>query len=241
MDFCQMLAIFLFCLMSICSAKDWNYFTFAQQWPIAVCAEHKSCFIPDSVVGWGIHGLWPSSDSESKGPENCNGSWPFDINNVMPLVPELKKYWPNLYPDTKANSFWEHEWSKHGTCATSLPATSNELKYFGMGLKLHAKYNISRILVNQGILPSKTAGYMINETEAAVKRELGVDAVIECVYDKEKTKKQLLYEISICLTKEFELISCNKKEVSETTCPRKEPFFYPPVHDDFPQIDISVI
>lgn len=82
---------------------------------------------------------------------------------------------------------------------------------------------------------------MINETEAAVKRELGVDAVIECVYDKEKTKKQLLYEISICLTKEFELISCNKKEVSETTCPRKEPFFYPPVHDDFPQIDISVI
>lgn len=38
----------------------------------------------------------------------------------------------------------EHEWSKHGTCATSLPATSNELKYFGMGLKLHAKYNISR-------------------------------------------------------------------------------------------------
>lgn len=58
---------------------------------------------------------------------------------------------------------------------------------------------------------------------------------------QEKTKKQLLYEISICLTKEFELISCNKKEVSETTCPRKEPFFYPPVHDDFPQIDISVI
>lgn len=58
---------------------------------------------------------------------------------------------------------------------------------------------------------------------------------------QEKTKKQLLYEISICLTKEFELISCNKKEVSETTCPRKEPFFYPPVHDNFPQIDISVI
>lgn len=58
---------------------------------------------------------------------------------------------------------------------------------------------------------------------------------------QEKTKKQLLYEISICLTKEFELISCNKKEVSETTCPRNEPFFYPPVHDDFPQIDISVI
>lgn len=26
--------------------------------------------------------------------------------------------------------------------------------------------------------------FQINETEAAVKRELGVDAVIECVYDK---------------------------------------------------------
>lgn len=48
--------------------------------------------------------------------------------------------------------------------------------------------------------------FQVNETEAAVKRELGVDAVIECVYDKvcELHGKQLVsytglffYKISV--------------------------------------------
>nr|XP_022335262.1 ribonuclease Oy-like [Crassostrea virginica] len=233
--------VFLFGFINMCTAKEWSYFTFAQQWPLAVCTEHDPCVIPPSMVGWGIHGLWPSADSLSKGPENCNKSWPFDIKSIESLVPELKKYWPNLYPDTKENSFWEHEWEKHGTCATSVPATSNELKYFQMGLMLHAKYNITKILMNQGILPSNTARYMTNETESALKRELGVEAMIECAYDKKKTQKQLLYEVFICMNKDFKLIDCNREGESQTTCPKHEPFFYPPLHPDQPMIDISVI
>lgn len=221
-------------------AREWSHFTFAQQWPIAVCAQHKECVIPPTMNGWGIHGLWPTADSKSKEPENCNSSWPFNFERVKPLVPDLKRFWPNLYPDTEANSFWEHEWSKHGTCATSVPATSNELKYFQMGLKLHAQYNLTKILLNQGIITSNTAGYMANETEAALRRELGVNTVVQCVYDKEKTKKQLLYEVEICVTKDFQLMDCIPKE-SQSSCPKKEPFYYPPLHDKHADIGITVI
>ncbi|XP_048738067.2 ribonuclease Oy-like [Ostrea edulis] len=223
------------------AVESWSYFSFAQQWPIAVCAQHTPCKIPQSVQGWGIHGLWPSADSKSRGPENCNSSWPFDINDVKPLVSDLKRDWPNLFPDTKENSFWKHEWSKHGTCAISLPATSNQLKYFSMGLQLYNKYNLTKILLNQGIITSNTAGYMVNATEAALKRELGVNTVVQCVYDKEKTKKQLLYEIEICVNKKFQLIDCYNDKTPQSTCPKHEPVFYPPLHDEELKVELSVI
>ena len=61
-----------------------------------------------------------------------------------------------------------------------------------------------------------------------------------CIFQK-KTQKQLLYEVFICMNKDFKLIDCNREGESQTTCPKHEPFFYPPLHPDQPMIDISVI
>ena len=41
-------------------------------------------------------------------------------------------------------NFREHEWSKHGTCATSLGATGDQHKYFAKALEMKTKYDAGK-------------------------------------------------------------------------------------------------
>ena len=41
-------------------------------------------------------------------------------------------------------NFREHEWSKHGTCATSLGATGDQHKYFAKALEMKSKYDAGK-------------------------------------------------------------------------------------------------
>jgi ribonuclease T2 len=51
---------------------------------------------------------------------------------------ELEDDWPSFMgPDA---TFWEHEWSKHGTCALSI--FSSEYKYFKTVLRMHHRYDL---------------------------------------------------------------------------------------------------
>ncbi len=65
-----------------------------------------------------LHGLWPQYAAGGY-PQSCTTE-PFD-----PAVPnkvgfsDMTKYWPNAQKaetDPTYSSFWEHEWTKHGTC-----------------------------------------------------------------------------------------------------------------------------
>lgn len=38
----------------------------------------------------------------------------------------------------------DHEWCKHGTCATSLPTLKDELHYFNVTLGLHSFFNLAQ-------------------------------------------------------------------------------------------------
>lgn len=51
---------------------------------------------------------------------------------------ELQEEWPSVFKEDE--SFWAHEWSKHGTCA--LDIFPSELDYFKGTLDLHAKYDL---------------------------------------------------------------------------------------------------
>lgn len=46
---------------------------------------------------------------------------------------------PELYP-TADLGFWEHEWSRHGTCARTI--TGLRPDYFEAVLKLHESYDL---------------------------------------------------------------------------------------------------
>ena len=71
-------------------------------------------------------------------PSFCNSSWPFDVAVLDDIRGDMDTYWPDIevhshcisgclaykalltYPSQirdAPNSLWDHEWSKHGTCA----------------------------------------------------------------------------------------------------------------------------
>uniref|UniRef100_K1QL23 Ribonuclease Oy n=1 Tax=Magallana gigas TaxID=29159 RepID=K1QL23_MAGGI len=128
----------------------------------------------------------------------------------------------------------EHEWSKHGTCASSLNATSTEYRYFSKALDLYARFNGQTCVFYETIKTS----------EAALKKELGVNALIQCTYDH-NTSRQVIYEIEICLSKNFEPVDCYPDEGNSSgkrshhhhkysshphsSCPESYGFYYPPI------------
>jgi len=94
--------------------------------------EPEGCHHPKRIWdGLTIHGLWPNNDDGSY-PQNCS-SEQFDLSVLQPIRDELEQQWPNIKAlpnSTSYGDFWEHEWSKHGTC-TGL----SQLDYFSHALK----------------------------------------------------------------------------------------------------------
>lgn len=80
-----------------------------------------------------IHGLWPNRNDGSW-PQTCSDEQ-FNLSLLDDLSDELEQNWPNvkaLKPGSRSHeSFWSHEWSKHGTCSGL-----NQHDYFAMALHL---------------------------------------------------------------------------------------------------------
>ena len=86
-----------------------------------------------SVKGrWTIHGIWPSVDRGS-GPTFCDNTNPLDPRLLDPILDDLKTRWTVVHQNSEENYFWNHEWTKHGTCAKQLDSMNSEIKYFRKG------------------------------------------------------------------------------------------------------------
>ena len=92
---------------------------------------------------WVIHGLWPQYTLKNY-PTFCKDVT-FDINSLESIKDDLDKHW---FSDTGDNqSFWEHEWKKHGSCMFDTDdITWNEFKYFNLTLKLYHEVIDSKII-----------------------------------------------------------------------------------------------
>jgi len=66
-----------------------------------------------------IHGLWPNR-SDGTWPSTCSKE-ALDTSLLQDLSDELEQNWPNVKSLTSGTpsheSFWAHEWAKHGTCS----------------------------------------------------------------------------------------------------------------------------
>ena len=90
---------------------------------------------------WSIHGLWPQL-SKNDYPQFCK-KVTFDPNLLKPIENELDKYW---HSDRGNNdTFWEHEWKKHGSCMFD---NINEFDYFNTTIKLYEKVKNMDIIEN---------------------------------------------------------------------------------------------
>lgn len=84
--------------------------------------------------GWSIHGLWPQYDINSY-PSYCK-IVKFNIDNIKCILNELEKYWYSEKQNIKDDeTFWEHEWKKHGSCL--IGENINEYFYFSKTLNLY--------------------------------------------------------------------------------------------------------
>lgn len=195
------------------SSNEWNIMKLTQSWPPAACIfvenEDQKCNITSSIQSWVIHGLWPT-ESGTQGPNFCNVSWKFDLDEVQTLRPRLDYNWPSIILGKTPEESWKHEWEKHGTCGATLAAISDELLYFNQTLGLHVKFNISQILAQGGVLPSSTKKYNPKDIQTILNDYLGFNPSITCVKEK-KTENFYLEQVEVCLDKSFSPVDCDSR------------------------------
>lgn len=205
--------------------QEWNYFVFAQQWPPAACLEvphGTKCSIPKGVIDWSIHGLWPTSDVGY--PSFCNNSWPFNPQSLKTILQALEVKWPNIYANTPENSFWKHEWLKHGTCAVELSQFDSELKYFRRSLELHDGLNIFEFIRKAGLIPDATQPLLLKYVENAINLQLNKTVKLFCKNHK-KFDYPILTSMYICLDKNLQVIDCDK--ITEKPCNASRVLYLP--------------
>lgn len=93
-----------------------------------------------------LHGLWPQYSTTGY-PSYCTDE-PF--NSTVPEVigmDTMTKYWPNAQynPDDYSDytEFWEHEWTKHGTCSGL-----DQITYFNTTINLLQTLTTSSLVTN---------------------------------------------------------------------------------------------
>lgn len=216
---------------------DWDYLMFSQRWPITACIQWENenkantCNMPMDKSTWIVHGIWPTKIG-TEGPLYCPSSIHFDPDFLAPIMDELNAQWTNVEANTKPNSFWKHEWEKHGTCASVLPALNSVPNFFKQGLEWNNAFKLHEILADNTISPNPK-GYTINEIYTTVKGHINADPMIQCVTDPH-TKQSLLSEIRICFNKSMNIIDCDQSNNHHsrrmtnmiTNCSLKKPVMY---------------
>ncbi|KAF8608200.1 ribonuclease Le37 [Ceratobasidium sp. AG-I] len=141
---------------------------------------------------WTIHGLWPDH-CDGNFDSSCDAARAYtDIESILTnggagdLLNYMRTYWKALNGDDE--HLWEHEWSKHGTCLSTLePACiSSSIKgqdaiyYFTRVVNLFQNLTTYEFLGAAGIHPSSTATYTLSQITAAVKAKWGFIPAFDC-------------------------------------------------------------
>ena len=137
----------------------------------------------------------------SSRPDECNGSYQQycdetrQYKNITQILEhfnryDLLNYMAVYWKDDGGNdeSFWEHEWGKHGTCISTFDTscytdyvpTQEVVDFFQKTLQLFSVLDTYTFLKNAGIVPSATKTYTYAEIRKALVQDRHVNATIEC-------------------------------------------------------------
>ncbi|CAH1100302.1 unnamed protein product [Psylliodes chrysocephalus] len=216
---------------------EWDYLIFAQSWPITTCTQWKeskaknTCHLPIDRRQWIVHGIWPTKRG-TKGPFSCPSPIHFDPKQLNPFLDQLDAQWTNVHKNSEKYSFWRHEWTKHGTCASTLPQLNSIPNFFKKALEWNKAQNIADMLTQSKITPGQN-GYHVEQIANAVKAVTKHNPMIECVFDSH-TRESMISEIRICFDKSLEVIDCvqshginnNNSTNVITNCSLKKPIMY---------------
>ncbi|CAG8972130.1 hypothetical protein HYALB_00008135 [Hymenoscyphus albidus] len=141
---------------------------------------------------WTLHGLWPDR-CDGTYDANCDASREYsNITQILQsygktdLLAYMGKYWKDYQGNDE--SFWEHEWDKHGTCISTLePSCYNGYKgqeevvdYFEKAVSLFAGLDTYAFLEAASIIPSTTATYTFTQIQDALTAAHGFPVTISC-------------------------------------------------------------
>jgi len=134
MIFIQLFIIFLHMVFAMSQS---TLYVYAYSWTPGFCNgyTYPGCMNPELywTTNLTIHGLWPQYNTTGY-PSSCNNE-PFDVSvPEMIGLSKMIQYWPNVQATESTasyDSFWEHEWTKHGTC-TGL----SQYEYFNSAIQL---------------------------------------------------------------------------------------------------------
>lgn len=205
---------------------DFTMNVLATMWVVTSCLNDK----PGSGVGpvrgtslFTIHGLWPGKNSTTW-PECCNTSYPFKSSEISGLS-NLKQNW--ISTKGSDDSFYAHEWEKHGTCAMNL--FSSERAYFEKTVGLNQRLNLGGILSRAGINPGNTM-YAKSSVLSALKNGLGAEPLLECAT---VNGQKMLSAVYVCTdaSSSLRVQSCTSDYYSKyaNKCPAN--FYLPAIPD----------
>ncbi|KAK9878022.1 hypothetical protein WA026_020651 [Henosepilachna vigintioctopunctata] len=193
----------------------------SQSWPVSGCINYKNknrrnyCTLPENSEIFTVHGLWPNYFGSNSGPYFCDNGDRFNPSALSPILSEMNAKWTNIQGGTSSNSFWSHEWSKHGTCAKVLPQFNTLFKYFKSTLTLGEQYDIYQAFSESGIRPGSQS-YSLNDLIDAIVNKFGKVPQISCTLDE--MGEALLSEVRLCFDKSVRLIDCTAVNLNPKNC-----------------------
>lgn len=101
-------------------------------------------------------------------------------------------------------SFWEHEWGKHGTCISTLEPScytdyvpqQEVVDFFQKTVDLYKTLPSYQFLSDAGIVPGTSATYTSADILAALNKPRGVDVAIQCANKNELDEIWYFYDVS---------------------------------------------
>ncbi|KAJ1949360.1 hypothetical protein EC988_004804 [Linderina pennispora] len=166
-----------------CCFEQYGEYVLSQQWV-------KGLGTDDYFT---MHGMWPNTCASTLTPKTgCDSTRVYKkvealIKPLKPaLVTDMTKYWPSKRMPN--DEFWGHEWSKHGTCVSTLRPqcynsyTKNQdiVDYFTNAINLHKKYDYAAALKDHKIMPDNMNVVSATDFKKAIHAKYGVNVVLKC-------------------------------------------------------------
>ncbi|XP_074107666.1 uncharacterized protein LOC141532930 [Cotesia typhae] len=168
--------------------KCFDYFKLAVSWApsFAYKERKKGLHIRNRIhASWFIHGLWPTMFQRYQDP--MPGCRRFDItfnkNRFVDhkILGPLENTWYTVLAKgwSNNNQFWEHEFNKHGSCASRSSVIGDDVNYFKRTLELFNQLNIGTILYANGIRVGATVNLkdIVNTIEDRIGAKIQFDLV----------------------------------------------------------------
>jgi ribonuclease T2 len=161
-----------------------------------------------------IHGLWPNW-SNGSWPQYCIKNDPLNLTEISSIIPELLTYWPGFTPSSKNSTiaFWNHEWTKHGSCLYECMDTTRrrgagtpapQLDFFQLGLHLRSKYPYYNMLKRSGVkFTNYTQEWNTSKVYEHWLSRFNSKPMFTCSDEK-------LMDVRACFDCDINLISCSK-------------------------------